>query len=99
MSPSLPSPSLPSLGLALFNIFIGDLDSGSVHTLSKLANDTKLCDAVDTLEGRDDFQRDPDRLKKWAHANLMEFNKAKCKAMHVGWGNPKHKYRLRRKWI
>ena len=37
---------------------------------------------------------DVDRLKRWGHANLMEFNKAMCKILHLGWGNPKYKYRL-----
>jgi len=29
--------------------------------------------------------------------NLMKFSKAKCKVLHVGQGNPKHKYSL--EWI
>ncbi|GAB0178574.1 mitochondrial enolase superfamily member 1 [Grus japonensis] len=86
------------LGPALFNIFAGDMDSGIECTLSKFANNTKLCGMVNTLEGRDAIQRNLDRLESWACANRMRFNKAKCKVLHMGQCNPEHN-RLGREWI
>lgn len=29
----------------------------------------------------------------------MKINKCKCEVLHMGWGNPKHSYRMSRDWI
>jgi len=63
---------------------VGYMDSRIECTLSKFADDTKLCGVVNRLEGRDAIQRDLDRLERWACVNLMKFNKAKCKVLHKG---------------
>ena len=79
------------LALMFLNIFVGGIDSGIKCTLSKFADNTKLsaqAGAVDTLDERGAIKRYLNRLVRWAHVNLMQFNKAKCKLLYLGCGNP-----------
>ena len=39
-------------------------------------------------------QRDPDRLNKWPHKNLIRFSRAKHKVLHLDQGNPRFEYRV-----
>jgi len=70
------------------------MDSGIECTFIKFVDDTKMCDVVDTPVGKNAIQRDLDKLERWAFVNVMKLNKAKCKVLHLGRGNPKRGNRL-----
>jgi len=77
--------------MSKWRLVMSSCDSWLKCTLSKFTDDTKLSCVFDMLEVKDALHRDPDRLERWAHANLMKFNKANCKVLHLAWGNPKHR--------
>ena len=69
--------------LKLCNMFINDLDSGTEHTLSKIAEDTKLGGVVDAPDGCAAIQRNLNKLEKWASKNLVKFSEDNCQVLHL----------------
>ena len=70
------------------------MDEGIEWAVSKLADDTKLAEVVDTPEGCVAIQRDFDRLENWVGRKLMKYNEGKCRVLHLGKNNPRHQYKL-----
>lgn len=78
----------------LLHVCINGLDAGVGCIVSRLADTTKLGDAVDWFEGQDVLQRDLDRLVRSAVINRMRFIKYNCWILHLGWRSTDHKYKL-----
>ena len=79
------------MGLVLFNIFINDTNYGIECTLSKFAYEQ--CSRYVGRKGS--HPEGPGQAGEWAHENLRRFNKAKCRVLHLGRGNPRYLYKLR----
>ncbi|KAJ7407001.1 hypothetical protein BTVI_64197 [Pitangus sulphuratus] len=66
------------LGPVLFNTFINDLDGGLEGILRKSADNGKLGEAVDSLEGKEALQRDLNKLEDWTITNQMKSSQGRA---------------------
>lgn len=64
--------------------------------INKFAGDTKLGDAVHSL---DRLQRDQDIWEHWEIINGMKFNKNKCRILHLEWSDARHKCNLEDEYL
>ncbi|KAF4798003.1 hypothetical protein TURU_066280 [Turdus rufiventris] len=85
------------LGLTLAEIFVINMDSGIELTLGKSADSTKLCGAVNMLEGREAILKDVKGLERWDCANLSSGQSSRM--LHLSQGNLKCKYEMDGEWI
>ena len=82
------------MGPLLFIIYINDLPERIRSLCSIYADDTKIFKILDDLYDKS-LQEDIDSLTKWCDSWKMSLNSKKCKVMHIGKKNPKHKYLLK----
>lgn len=92
-------PQGSKLSPMLFNIFINDLDYGTVRTLINFVDGTWLGGQGRYIRRRDILQRDLDNPKEWVNKICMKFSKDKCKLLQQWQYNQKAQYILGSVWL
>ena len=81
------------LGPTLFIYFINDLPNVVKKSNVKIfADDTKVYNSINNTDDVDCLQNSIDEMFMWTQKWLLQFNKDKCKVIHLGKNNPKNKY-------
>ena len=83
------------LGPTLFIYFINDLPTTCLNTKMKIfADDTKVYNEINGDKDVEQLQNAIDSMYEWTQKWLLNFNKEKCKVLHLGKNNPKNKYHI-----
>ena len=81
------------LGPTLFIFFINDLPNISTNTPVKIfADDTKVYKGIESEDDVKELQMAIDEMYQWTQKWLLNFNKEKCKILHLGKKNEKNEY-------
>lgn len=80
------------LGLALFNLFINNLDDGEQCTLRKFTDNTKLGGVAKSPKSHAVIQHNLDRLSD----KNLKVQQGKLEVLHMGKNNSRHQYML---WV
>ena len=82
------------LGPALFLVFINDLPPSIKNLVKIFADDTKVYSTVGAICDREqlELQEDLDESSEWSGIWDLGFNAKKCKSLHIGRNNPRHRY-------
>jgi len=83
------------LGPTLFIYYINDLPCVVNNTKVKIfADDTRVYKGINNHDDTLILQNAIDSMFQWTQKWLLQFNKDKCKVLHLGKNNPKHKYTI-----
>ena len=80
------------LGPSLFVYYINDLPDVSTTPLKIFADDTKVYTPIQSNADHVNLQNSINQLVQWSEKWMIRFNSEKCKILHLGKNNPKHKY-------
>ena len=81
------------MGPTLFIYFINDLPNVVKNSKVKIfADDTKVYNSINNYEDVNSLQISIDEMFLWTQKLQLQFNKDKCKVIHLGKNNPKNKY-------
>ena len=83
------------LGPMLFLIYVNDLPEEVLSTFKLFADDTKLYREIQNDHDKEVLQNDLNELMDWSVKWQLPFNIDKCKVLHLGKNNPKHKYSIK----
>jgi len=78
----------------LFVLYINDIEDTVNSKILKFADDTKIYDRVDSVEGIERMRADLCNLVLWIKEWQMLFNAEKCKVKRLGYNNPKVNYAM-----
>ena len=70
-------------GSVLFVLYINDIDDTVNSKILKFADDTKIYNRADSVEGIERMRADLRNLVVWSKEWQMLFNVEKCKVMHL----------------